>query len=119
MNPKMFKKLNKLCFISSFVLTFGLAGIHVVWAGEKKQYGLEASHAQASPAGKKAKEGGMTDTDNLTEEEQSFINQYLINSFKWINDNREDLEVNAETIRTARKSVEYNLKPIIAKLYAY
>ena len=73
MNPKMFKKLNKLCFISSFVLVFDLAGIHVAWAGEKKQYGSEASHAQASPDGKKVKEGGMTDTDNLTEEEGRYL----------------------------------------------
>ena len=73
MNPKMFKKLNKLCFISSFVLAFDLAGIHVAWAGEKKQHGSEAGYAQTSPAGKKVKEGDMTETDNLTEEEGRYL----------------------------------------------
>jgi len=73
MDSKMFKKLKKLCFISSFVLAFVLTGIHVGWTGEKKQYGSEASHAKATPAGKKVKEREMTETDNLTEEDGRYL----------------------------------------------
>jgi len=53
----------------------------------------------------------------LDDTERSFVNQYLINSFQWINDNREDNEITTETISQARQSVEYNLKPIINRLY--
>jgi len=73
MNSKTFEKLNKLCFVSSFVLTLVLVGIHVGWTGEKKQYGSKAGHAQASPAVKKVKEGGMTETNNLTQEEGRYL----------------------------------------------
>lgn len=69
----MFKKLNKLCFISFFILTFVLTGIHFVWAEEKKQHGSEVNHAQTSSAAKKAKEGEMTETDKLTEEEGRYL----------------------------------------------
>jgi L1 cell adhesion molecule like protein len=57
--------------------------------------------------------------DSLTEEERSFVNQYLINSFKWINDNRADNESSAESIRQAMQAVEYNLKPLMTRMYEH
>jgi len=58
-------------------------------------------------------------SQNLDDEQRSFVNQYLINSFQWINDNREDSEIGTETIKQARQSVEYNLKPMINRMYSY
>jgi len=73
MSSKLFKKLNKLGFVLFFLLAFILAGIHVVWAEEKKPHGSGVNHAQASSAVKKVKEGDMTETDNLTEEEGRYL----------------------------------------------
>jgi L1 cell adhesion molecule like protein len=55
----------------------------------------------------------------LSEEEISFVNQYVINSFKWINDNRDDISVNSETINNARMSIEHNLKPFMVRLFSH
>ena len=73
MNSKMLKKSNKSYFALFFAFAFLLAGVHMVWAEEKEQHSSKTSHEQASPAVKKVKEGDMTETDKLTEEEGRYL----------------------------------------------
>ena len=73
MNSKMLKKLYKFYFVLFFAFAFLLAGIHMLWAEEKKQHSSKTRHEQASPGGKTVKEGDMTETDKLTEEEGRYL----------------------------------------------
>ena len=53
--------------------------------------------------------------ENLTEEELSWVNQYLINTFTWLTENEES---GKDIIDQARQTVEHNLKPYLYKVYS-
>lgn len=56
-----------------------------------------------------------TINNNLTEEEISYVNQYLINTFGWLTENEDAAK---EILDQARQQIEYNLKPFLYKVYS-
>jgi len=53
--------------------------------------------------------------DNLTEDELSYVNQYLLNTFSWLSENEES---GKDIIDQARQQVEFNLKGFLYKIYS-
>lgn len=53
----------------------------------------------------------------LEDQELSGVNQYLLNSMDWIVTNRDITDI--DIIKNARADVEFNLKPIITKMYSH